>query len=119
MWLEGISSLEAGNASLPGFMARHNGRSARAPAQSEDLYRWLVYSSDRPRDVLCWRDQRYVGQQLTSSYERRRITLDASEITRGLVGQYVDTYAFPDGRLDIRWKGLSLPTAPSTPTSST
>jgi len=35
--------------------------------------------------------------------------LDESEITRGLVGKYVDTYAFPDGRLVIRWQGLTRP----------
>ena len=26
----------------------------------------------------------------------------------GLAGKYVDTYAFADGGLDVRWKGLSL-----------
>ena len=30
-------------------------------------------------------------------------------MTIGLAGQYVDTYAFADGRLEVRWKGLSLP----------
>ena len=35
--------------------------------------------------------------------------LQPSEATSGLVGQYVDTYAFADGRLDVRWKGISLP----------
>ncbi len=35
--------------------------------------------------------------------------LQQSETTSGLVGQYVDTYAFADGRLDVRWKGISLP----------
>lgn len=35
--------------------------------------------------------------------------LEKSEISRGLVGKYVDTYAYADGRLEIRWKGISLP----------
>lgn len=30
-------------------------------------------------------------------------------MTRGLVGRYVETYAYADGRLDVRWKGHSLP----------
>ncbi len=50
-----------------------------------------------------------MGQQLTLTYERKRIMLEESEVSRGLVGQYVDTYAFSDGRLEVRWKGLSLP----------
>lgn len=34
--------------------------------------------------------------------------LEETELTRGLVDQYVDTYAFADGRLQVRWKGISL-----------
>ncbi|MGO6907630.1 ISNCY family transposase, partial [Rhizobium ruizarguesonis] len=40
---------------------------------------------------------------------RQRIMLEETEVTRGLVGRYVETYAFADGRLDVRWKGYSLP----------
>ncbi|TNC51161.1 ISNCY family transposase [Rubellimicrobium rubrum] len=109
MRLKGISTMEAANAFLPGFIARHNGRFARVPARSEDLHRPLADGVDRLRDILCWRDQRYVGQQLTLTYERNRILLEESEVTRGLVGQYVQTYAFPDGRLEVRSQGMSLP----------
>lgn len=35
--------------------------------------------------------------------------LEESEFTRGLVGKYVDTFAFVDGRFKVRWKGQSLP----------
>ena len=51
----------------------------------------------------------HVDRQLTLRYERKRITLEQNGITRGLVGKYVETYTFADGRLDIRWKGLTLP----------
>ena len=64
---------------------------------------------DRLRDIFCFRDQRYVSNQLAFSYERRRIILDETEMTRGLPGKYVETYAFPDGRLEIGWKGVPLP----------
>ena len=59
--------------------------------------------------MLCWRENRYVGKQLTFSYERKRIMLEENELSRALVGQYVDTYAFVDGRFEVRWKGQSLP----------
>lgn len=29
--------------------------------------------------------------------------------TRGLPGKYVDSYEYPDGRLEFRWKGVALP----------
>ena len=35
--------------------------------------------------------------------------LEETEMTRGLVGRYVETYAYADRRLDVRWKGHSLP----------
>ena len=35
--------------------------------------------------------------------------LEKTDMTIGLAGQYVDTYAFADGRLEIHWNGMSLP----------
>ena len=63
----------------------------------------------RLADVLSWREQRYVGQQLAFSYRRQRVILEENGLTRGLAGCYVDTYSFSDGRFEVRWKGLSLP----------
>ena len=107
--LAGISSVEAGNAFLPGFMARFNARFAVAPARSNDLHRPLNVAPDRLRRILCHRERRHVGQQLTLSYERKRIMLEKTNVTIGLAGQYVDTYAFADGRLEVYWNGMSLP----------
>ncbi|MBP1886597.1 ISNCY family transposase [Sinorhizobium mexicanum] len=106
--LAGISDMEAGNAFLLGFIERHNARFVRTPARPENLHRSLNLVPDRLKDILCKREQRYVGAQLTFSFERKRIMLEENEVTRGLVGRYVETYAFADGRLDIRWKGHSL-----------
>jgi hypothetical protein len=107
--LAGISTIEAGNAFLPGFMERFNARFAVAPARPNDLHRPLNVAPDRLRRILCHRERRHVGQQLTLSYERKRIMLEKNDATIGLAGQYVDTYAFADGRLDVRWNGMSLP----------
>ncbi|ASY67315.1 hypothetical protein ABIA24_004231 [Sinorhizobium fredii] len=107
--LEGICGMDDGNAFLPRFMERYNRQFAIAPARSDDLHRPLNLAPDRLRDVLCKREQRYVGAQLTFSYERQRIMFEETEVTRGLVGRYVETYAYADGRLDVRWKGHSLP----------
>ncbi len=107
--LAGISDIPAGNAFLPGFMERFNRQFAKSPARPDNLHRSLNVEPDRLRDVLCWRDQRYVGQQLSFSYERKKIMLEVSDVTRGLVGKYVDTYVFPGGRFQVRWNGLALP----------
>ena len=107
--LAGISEMKAANAFLPGFTDRYNTGFAKAPRRPDDLHRTLNIEASLLRDVFCLRDQRYVGAQLSLSNERKRIILEEDDITRGLVGKYVDTYAFPDGRFDVRWKGLSLP----------
>jgi len=49
------------------------------------------------------------AKQLAVSYERKRIILAENDMTRGLPGEYVDTFAFPDGKFEVRWKGVSLP----------
>ncbi|MFA1674235.1 ISNCY family transposase [Rhizobium mongolense] len=107
--LAGIDDIEAGNAFLPGFMEDYNARFAIVPARSEDLHRPMNLAPDRLTEILCKREQRYVGSQLTFSFERKRIMLKETAVTRGLVGRYVETYAYADGRLDVRWKGYSLP----------
>ncbi|MBB3661092.1 hypothetical protein FHX15_006371, partial [Rhizobium sp. BK650] len=107
--LAGISNMEAGNVFLPDFIEAYNARFAIAPARSEDLHRPMNLAPDRLMEILCKREQRYVGSQLTFSFERQRIMLQETEVTRGLVGRYVETYAYADGRLDVRWKGYSLP----------
>ncbi|TAV40418.1 ISNCY family transposase, partial [Rhizobium ruizarguesonis] len=107
--LADIGDMEAGNAFLPDFMEDYNARFAVTPARLDDLHRPLNLAPDRLTEILCKREQRYVGSQLTFSFERKRIMLEETEVTRGLVGRYVETYAYADGRLDVRWKGYSLP----------
>src|SRR3954468_6261768 len=105
--LAGISDREAANAFLPGFLESYNSKFARAPAQALDLHRPLDGMNDLG-DILCWRETRRVSQQLVVHYNRMKFTLHPSEITARLVRQEVEIYDFPDGRLEIRWKGLPL-----------
>ncbi|XKM37777.1 ISNCY family transposase (plasmid) [Rhizobium ruizarguesonis] len=107
--LADICDMEAGNAFLPDFIEHYNARFALAPARSGDLHRPMNLAPDRLKEILCKREQRYVGAQLTFSFERKRIMLEENEVTRGLAGRYVETYAYADGRFDVRWKGYSLP----------
>jgi hypothetical protein len=107
--LAGINNMDDGNAFLSGFMERNNARFAIAPTRPDNLHRPVNLGLDRLKEILCKREQRCVGAQLTFSFERQRIMLEETEVTRGLVGRYVETYAYADGRLEVRWKGHSLP----------
>ena len=107
--LAGIRDIVAANAFLPEFIEGHNLRFAQVPARLDDLHRPLNPAAPRLKDILCIRDQRQVGTSLTVHYERHKVILDDSALARNAIGKYVETYAYADRRLDVRWKGISLP----------
>ena len=107
--LADIGDIESANAYLPGFIDRFNAQFAKQPAKSDNLHHPLNTPADRLDDILCWREKRHVGKQLTITFDRKRIILEETEQSRDLPGQYVDTYSFPDGRFQVRWKGHLLP----------
>ena len=78
--------MEAGNAFLPGFMERYNERFAVPPARTQDLHRPLRTTTPRLNDILCHREQRYVGAQLTFHYDRKQIILEQTDVAKGLEG---------------------------------
>ena len=53
------------------------------------------------------REQRQVLHQLVVNY--MKLTLQPEGLAVRLRGKMVDVYDFPDGRLEVRWKGRSLP----------
>ncbi|MFP7572509.1 hypothetical protein ACGKZZ_17270, partial [Marivita sp. S2033] len=95
--------------SLTGFAERYNAKFAKAPAKPDNLHRALNIDPDRLVEVFCLRDKRYVTKDLTLKYDRKRIRLEVNDLTRGLVGTYVDVYEMPDGRIQVRAKGVALP----------
>lgn len=107
--LAGISDMTAGNAFLPGFIARHNLRFAHPPARPENLHRPVNLPGSRLADILCIRDQRQVGASLVVHYERRKFILEDCDHARSAIGRYVETYAYADRPFEIRWKGIQLP----------
>ena len=107
--LAGISNMEYGNAFLPGFTERFNAKFAKAPAKPNDLHRALNIEPDRLSEVFCLRDQRHVTKDLMLKYDRKRIKLEINELTRGLVGKFVDVYEYGCGRIQVRTNGVILP----------
>ncbi|KKL59969.1 hypothetical protein LCGC14_2210010 [marine sediment metagenome] len=107
--LAGISSMEEGNAFLSEFVQRYNAKFAKAPAKPDNLHRALNIEPDRLNEVLCLRDQRYVTKDLTLKYDRQRIKLEINDLTRGLMGKYIDVYEYGCGRIQVRAHGVVLP----------
>jgi transposase len=105
--LAGISTIEAANAFLPAFVQTYNARFAKPPASERDLHRPIAGTNDLD-GILCWREQRSVSRQLVINYNRMKFVLRPNKTSAALAGKVVDIYDFPDGRLEIRWKGLPL-----------
>lgn len=85
--LAGVSDMEAGNNFLPRFTERYNERFSVRAAKPEDLHRTLNLAASRLQDILCHREQRYVGAQLTFHYDRKLIILEQTDLSKGLVGR--------------------------------
>ncbi len=107
--LAGVSSMEDGNAFLEAFMQRYNTKFAKAPAKPDNLHRALNIEPDRLAEVFCLRDQRHVTKNLMLKYDRKRIKLEINDLTRGMVGKFVDVYEYGCGRIQVRAKGVVLP----------
>ena len=83
--LENVCDMDTGNEFLPGFLKRFNERFALHAAKPENLHRPLNVKTAHLNDILCHREQRYVSDQLTMSYDRKQIILERSEISEGWV----------------------------------
>ena len=92
--LAGINDVTTGNAFLSDFIARFNERFAIAAANPQDLHRPLQMTDSRLSGILCHREQRYVGAQLTFHYERKQIILGQTDVPKGLAGRYVEIYDY-------------------------
>lgn len=107
--LAGISDMDAANAFLPSFTDRFNAKFAKAPAKPNNLHRALNIAPDRLSEVFCLRDKRHVTKDLMLKYDRKRIKLEINDLTRGLVGKFVDIYEYGCGRIQVRANGVVLP----------
>jgi hypothetical protein len=105
--LAGINDAEAANAFVSGFVEDYNRRFARAPRLEKDLHRPLRAQDDL-ESSFTWKVDRKVSKSLTLQYSRVLFILEPNDVTHGLAGKLVTVMEFPDGRLEIRHKGLPL-----------
>src|SRR5580698_8360604 len=105
--LAGISTIEAANVWLPGFIADYNARFGRDPANPKNLHRPLAQADDLD-EILAWREERTVTRNLTLHYDRMMLLLDPTPLARGLVRKRVEVVNYPDGRFAVQFNGAVL-----------
>lgn len=108
MRLAGICDIEAANAFLPDFMAKHNARFAVEPLNSKDLHRPLAIHEDLDA-TMVWRVPRTVTASLSLLYNNIIFILEPSEASHSAARKQVMVCEYPDGRVEIRHQGAVLP----------
>ena len=106
--LQHISTMEAANVYAPIFIADHNRRFAKPPRNDFNAHRTLRIDEDLDL-IFTSRAPRKISHALTLEHNKTMYLLTDLEETRNLIGQYIDIYEFPDGRLELRANGASLP----------
>jgi hypothetical protein len=105
--LAGISTMEAANAWLAGFIETYNGRFGRHPAHAKDLHR-PAPSDEVIDEALAWREARVVSASLTLNYDRMLLLLEPTLQARALARKQVEVVNYPDGRFAVRHAGCDL-----------
>ena len=109
--LRGINTVEAANAYAPSFIAAYNARFAKPPRSEFDAHRPL--RADEDLDLLfTWRESRKVTKALTVQYDRVIYLLEDTPENRKLIHRYLEVWEYPDGCIEIRADGVSLPYVP-------
>jgi hypothetical protein len=106
--LESISSIEDANTFMPRFVEAYNARFAKPAREKHDAHRKLR-AEEELDFVFSWRELRKCTRDLTLHYERKLYLLADTPANRRLVGKYLEVFQFPDGRIEIRVGGESLP----------
>jgi transposase len=109
--LRGIDTVDAANAYAPAFIAAYNARFAKPPKSEFDAHRPLRVDEDLEM-LFMWRELRKVTKSLTVQYDRVIYLLEDTLANRKLIGRYLNVWEYPDGRIEIRADGVSLPYVP-------
>jgi hypothetical protein len=106
--LQGISTVDAANEFMPSFIEDYNRRLGKLPRDRHDAHRPVREDEDLDL-TFSWHEPRTVTSNVALQYERKIYMLADNSERRRLIGKYIDVIQFPDGRVEIRAGGQSLP----------
>ncbi len=74
------------------------------------VYAHRAIRKDEDLDLIfSWRKLRKLTQNLTLHYERKLYMLKDTPAHRNPIGKYLEVYQYPDGQIEIRAAGASIP----------
>ncbi len=98
---------QSSNAFAPEFMDAYNAKFAKLPRNEHDLHRPLA-PHEALDNAMCVKSERTVSNSLTLLYDKVLFILEPSEISANLARKRVTVCDYPDGRLEIEHRGVSL-----------
>jgi len=108
--IEGITTIAAANAYLPGFLVRLNARFGVPAASPEVAYRPLPDDLDLDR-ICCFKYGRIVAADNTIRFGGHVLQLGSVGGRRSLARTRVEVHERLDGSLLVLWRGESVATA--------
>lgn len=106
--LRGVSTTEAGNASLPEFRAGYNERFRRAPRSAYDAHRTLRDDEHLGR-IFTWQEERNLSHDLEPHYKRVIYLVESGAETLRLARARCRVHKSDDGRIEVLHAGQRLP----------
>lgn len=106
--LRNISTIEDANDFMPVFVDAHNAKFAKPPHNEKDVHRPLAAHDDLD-NAMCVKSDRTLSNSLTLLYDKVMFILEPNDITAKLSRKRVTVCDYPDGRLEIEYRGVKLP----------
>ncbi|MGH9968619.1 MAG: ISNCY family transposase [Pyrinomonadaceae bacterium] len=107
--LQGITTLEQGNATLPVFMGEYNRRFGRVPREMDDGHVIYTDGLEKLKEILSIQEDRRLSKNLTCSVDGRLLQVTVSGSGRGMRGAKVKIHWHFDGRLEVRRQSKLMP----------
>jgi len=106
--LQGISTMDAGNAFAPAFIEDYNRRFGREPRNPHNAHRTVLPVEDLNR-IFTWQDERTLTPNLVVHFKRVSYMVTPSPVSIPLGGKRVRVSEYIDGRVEIRHGETLLP----------
>ena len=111
MRLKNISSIDQGNAFLPGFLKEHNQKFKKSPQNPINAHRTLLETQDLDR-IFCIKHTRRISKNLTLQYGGILYQIYADGLEYTLRKKDVSVFEYQDGKTCIEYNGKLLKAIP-------
>jgi len=108
MRIEGISSIAAANAWLPGFVIKHNARFAVLPQDPADAHAPCATSPEALRQILARHYPRVLSNNLSCQFQGHTLQICIDSGGLGMRGVKVTVVEHFDHSVEVLWRTRSL-----------